>query len=137
MPNIQISFYCECGGDIMVEVEVVKYLDDENTEAIVKLTSGKISLLAYDYPHIDPINKCDCYLSCFLANNIRTVECFRAPIQPNPGTFDYCLVAEVINPEKRLVQIGDIKIFIDIPLPKDILVGRFIEFDVVRLDYNA
>lgn len=120
-----------------MQVQVMKYLDDEYTEAILKISSGDISLLVYNHPHAGLPQTGDFYLSCFLADNICTENCFSAPVRIDPEGLDYLLVGKVISAEKRLVEIKEIKIYLDIPFPQDIRNGEYVSFSVVRLDFNS
>lgn len=120
----------------MEQLHIREYLDNEHTEAVIEITYGDISLLAYDYPHTNLTKIHDYFLTCFVAENIHVEECWQAPIHMNPESFEYYLVGRVISCSKRLVHIGNIKIYLDSPIPGDVYEGNYIGFNVVRLDFH-
>lgn len=107
---------------------------DEN-EAILEVVNEDVSLLTLCYPYPPHLSSSDIILSSFLTNNIVQEQTFHLPIKTD-GVFSYRITAKVLNTALRIVCVKDIKIILDIPLPKDILDGTFISFDTVRLDWN-
>lgn len=107
---------------------------DEN-EAILEVINEDVSLLAFCYPYSPHLQRSDIILSSFLTSNIVQEQTFRLPIKTD-GAFSYNITAKVLNTSLRIVCVKDIKIILDIPLPKDIPNGTFISFDTVRLDWN-
>ena len=120
-----------------MQLVVFEYLDAEESEVIIQLTDGEISLLAYSYPFQQPANPNDVELFSFLTENIVREHEFSVPIKTNASCFSYHLTARVVDRSECLVQVKNIKIILDTWIPGDIQNGEYISFDVGRLDFDT
>lgn len=48
--------------------------------------------------------------------------------------YAYLITAQVVDRNKGLVRIGMLFIYLDAPIPKDILNGNYVTFKVMRMD---
>lgn len=134
MPEIRILKYGkeaqEAVAEIITSVEIVPSIYEEPQVSQVALKvycqpifsleiSGKISLFG------------------FLTNNIVSEDALQTPQKLNDNYFSYRLFAKVADARNRRVQLGDIDIELDHPLPKDIPDQSYISFDVARLDLKS
>lgn len=118
----------------MVKVHVIKFLDSENTEALLELLCDEITLLAYCYPFdgILPDGHVTLF-SNFTSNLAICKEWF--PPQKLPGLFfAQRICGELIDLQKRIARIGEIDIVLNAPLPDNIQIGSLVTFDTIRLD---
>ena len=118
-----------------MQLQVIEYLDSESVEAIIQLTDGEISILAYSYPFHSPEIQNSVRLFSFFTQNIVREQEFIEPVKTNLGFFSYRLTAKVVNRSECLVQINNINIILDTKIPGEIQNGEYISFDVSRLDY--
>lgn len=133
----------------MAQIQVLNY-DDESSEAIVEITTTvsaecqlllnksdnfTFSLISYadSAPHLN--YESNVSLFGFLVTNIILEDSLRPPTKTDAGFFSYHIYAKVQNFRELQVRLGDIDIFLDIPLPKDIGNGDIVSFDVQRLDF--
>lgn len=119
----------------MAKLRVVKFLDSENTEALLELLCGEITLLAYSYPfeRIQPDEHITLF-SNFTSNLAICKEWF--PPQKLPGLFfAQRICGELIDLKKRIVRVGEIDIVLDTPLYNDARIGSLVTFDTIRLDF--
>ena len=72
----------------------------------------------------------------FLVTNIVSEKCLRPPVKTDVGLFSYHIYAKVQDSHKRHVRLGDIHIYLDTPIPKDIVNDDLVSFDVQRLDFT-
>ena len=108
----------ESDADLLIsdgQYDLICYLTATNHQKIIKdATISEIhTLLAYDL---------------FRATQ-KTYSIYK-----HKNFYEYTLIGEVIRLNKPTVCIGKLVINLDIPLPKDIIVGDFIEFKTKRLD---
>lgn len=126
---------------------VIKILeqDVDAQETIVEITTSlcetapvsQVSLRAFCHMASLPVVSSKISLFGFLVNNIVSEDALQMPQKTNRGYFSYRLFARVLDTKKRYVQIGDINIELDCPLPKDIPDNSYISFDVNRLDLQS
>ena len=136
-----VKYLFEMHDGQLIESVVMKYTDihiaemlDEN-EVVLEIVSEDISLRAFCCPYTPHLPYSDIILDSFLTSNIVQEEAFCLP-QKMEGFCSYHITAKVLNTSLRIVCVNDIKIILDIPLPKDIPNGAFVSFDTVRLDWN-
>lgn len=115
-------------------IRIAEFMDEEQTEAVVEICDNGISLMAYSHPFMGLPLDGRITLDALLTKNIWLEQEQYAPIKTDKGFFSYRLTAQVTDAKAQKVQIGDIAIYLDLPLPKDIPNGAFVSFDVMRLD---
>ena len=128
----------------MSTLKVLQY-DADAQEAVVEIeitldesaTSARSALRVFCYPMFSSEMKRKISLFGFLVTNIVSENAVQAPQKTNGGYFSYHLFAKVLDPRNRLVQLGDIDIVLDCPIPQDIAPGSFVSFDVMRLDLQC
>lgn len=128
----------------MPVIKVMQY-DEDAQEAIVDIQTSlnelasmsTVSLIAFcpSFFTFEVHRKIS--LFGFLVTNIVFENEMQAPHKTNCGYFSYRLCARVLDPQSRHVQLGDIDIVLDCPIPKDISSGSYISFDVMRLDWQC
>ena len=122
-------------------INVLQY-DEDAQEAIAEIVTSlheleqhpKVLLRVFCHPISTPVISGKISLFGFLVSNIVSKNALQTPQKTNYGYFSYRLFARVIDVRNSRVQIGDIEIELDCPIPKDILVNSYISFDVIRLD---
>lgn len=134
----------------MPEIRILKY-DKEAQEAVAEIiTSVEIVPSIYEEPRVSQVAlKVYCQpifsleisgkisLFGFLTNKIVSEDALQTPQKLNDNYFSYRLFAKVADARNRRVQLGDIDIELDHPLPKDIPDQSYISFDVARLDLES
>ena len=122
-------------------INVLQY-DDDAQEAIAEIATSlheleqhpKVLLRVFCHPMSTPEIIGKTSLFGFLVTNIVSEKALQTPQKTNCGCFSYRLFARVIDVRNSRVQIGDIEIELDCPIPKDILENSYVSFDVIRLD---
>ena len=125
----------------MPAIEVLQY-DEEAQEAIVEIVTSlyeetqasQVSLSVFCHPISLPVISSKLSLFGFMATNIISEDALQVPQKTNSGYFSYRLFARVLDAQNRSVQLGDIEIELDCPIPKDIPDHSYISFDVARLN---
>lgn len=125
----------------MPAIKVLQY-DKDTQEAIIEIvtllheaTQGpQVSLRVFCHPVTLPVISSKISLFGFLVTNVVSENAIQAPQKTSCGYFSYRLFARVLDAQNRRVQLGDIDIVLDCPIPKDIPKNSYISFDVVRLD---
>lgn len=128
----------------MPEIKVFDY-DKEAQEAIAEIVTSineeqhlsRVSLKVYCQPIFSPVISGKIILFGFLVKDIFSEDALQAPQKTNLGYFSYRLFARVVDACNRRVQLGDIEIELDCPLPKDIPNNSYVSFDVGRLDLKC
>ena len=128
----------------MPAIEVLQY-DEEAQEAIVEIVTSlyeethasQVSLSVFCHPISLPVVSSKLSLFGFMVTNIISEEALQVPVKTNSGYFSYRLFASVLDVQNRCVQLGDIEIALDCPIPNDIVKDSYISFDVVRLDLQC
>ncbi len=117
--------------------KIVKYYEDE-LEADVIVTDGSYELLCYALSCENQVGDTDFSLSPFGCSDVITSDEKKYKITKlKDGYFSYKLQGKLIDINERyegIMQIGSIVICEISGIPKDINVGEYIEFTVVRLD---
>lgn len=119
MPAIKVSQHDE-------EIVEIEFSLDES--------APQISLRAFCCPSFSSVTNRKVSLFGFLVTNTVSENALKAPEKTNCGYFSYRLFAKVIDTRNSRVQLGDIDVVLDCPIPKDILPNSYISFDVMRLD---
>lgn len=120
----------------MLQIEVEEYLNAEIKEAVLRIRDGDVSLLVFSDSFDASERGNDICLYGFMTENIQLAPSMHLPMKTDLGFFSYHMTGVVANKSDRLIQIGNIKVVLSTPLPKDIPDGAFISFDVARLDYD-
>lgn len=128
----------------MPAVKVLQH-DNDSQEAVVEIVfslqetiqSSQVSLKAYCHSPALPVNSSKISLLGFLVSNIVSEDVLQVPQKTSCGYFSYRLFAKVSDVQNRCVQLGDIDIVLDCPIPKDIPEDSYISFDVMRLDLRC
>lgn len=110
----------------------VTVLHKEEYEADILVKNDNHELLCYCTSNVDGLK--DITLHTFLSKNIVKSEVNNGKIVKLENYYAYKLNCKVINCDKQLVALGEIKIYLDSPLPGDIKNDDFVEFEVMRLD---
>lgn len=122
-------------------IKVLQY-DEDTQEALVEIATSvheaslsfQVSLRVFCHPTSLPMISSRISLFGFLVTNIVSENALQAPQKTNCGYFSYRLFARVVDIRHRCVQLGDIDIELDSPIPKDIPDNSYVSFDVARLD---
>ena len=125
----------------MPTIKVLQY-DEDAREAIAEIATSlheatqlfQVSLRVFCHPASLPMISGKASLFGFLVTNIVSENALQIPQKTNCGYFSYHLFARVLSIQHRCVQLGDIDIVLDCPIPKDIPENSYISFDVARLD---
>lgn len=128
----------------MPTIKVLQY-DEDAQEAIAEIATSlheatqfsQVSLRVFCHPISLPMISSKISLFGFLVSNIVSENALQAPQKTNCGYFSYHLFARVLDIRHRCVQLGDIDIVLDCPIPKDIPDNSYISFDVARLDLQG
>lgn len=128
MPTIKVLQHDEVAQEAIVEIATSLY---ETTHV------SQVSLRAFWHPISFSAISNKISLLGFLATNIVSENTLQVPQKTNCGYFSYRLFARVLDIPNRCVQLGDIDIVLDCPIPKDIPKNSCISFDVVRLDLQC
>lgn len=117
-----------------MKLRVLEMLGDDNEEAILEISSEEVSLVAFASPFRVPTKRGKLVLSAFLTENVLLEDTIQLPVKTDRSFFSYRITAQVIDTNDSKVCVGDIEIILDLPMPKDIVNGSVISFDVMRLD---
>lgn len=128
MPIIKVLEYDEDAQEATAEISTSLY---EATQTL------QISLLVYCHPISFPVFGDKILLFGMFTTNIASEDTLQLPQKTNHGYFSYRLFARVLDAQKRCVQLGDIDIVLDCPIPKDVPDNSYISFDVLRLDLQC
>ena len=128
----------------MPTIKVLQYNEDAN-EAIAEIMTSldeapqfsQVSIRVFCHPFSLPVISASISLFGFLVTNIVSENTIQAPQKTNDGYFSYHLFARVIDAQHNRVQLGDVEIVLDCPIPKGIPENSYISFDVARLDLEG
>ena len=124
----------------MKKVEIIKieWEDNDSGEAFIKVSDGKFNLEVFAHPW--------CFGKGYILKHpLLTMNAKNISLSIDKATyatklnakFSYELVGILLSRCRKLVQVGDISIELDTPIPKDIQEGQFIKFRCERLDFVA
>lgn len=113
----------------------VKDYDKFSDEADIVVSDGQYELMCYchpsDYYNIGvPIKE----ISAVFASNIMRVQNKAYSVLKLEDYYAYHLQGEIIDIDLPSILIGGLKIILDSPLPKDVILGDYVELDVDRLN---
>lgn len=128
----------------MPDIKVLQY-DEEAQEAVAEIVTSldgatqaaQVSLRVFCNPISLPVITRKISLFGFLVTNIISENALQTPQKTNCSYFSYRLFARVLDARNRCVQLGDIDIVLDCPIPEDISKDSYISFDVMRLDLQC
>lgn len=128
----------------MPAINLLQY-DEETQEGIAEIESPmdeatlepQVPIRVFCHPFSLPEANHKISLFGVLVTNIVSENALQAPEKTNSGYFSYRLFAQVLEPRNRRVQLGDIEIVLDCPIPEDISPHSYISFDVMRLDWQC
>jgi len=117
----------------------VKKLIKDDGQADLIVTDGQYDIMCccWEYNPLQKDNQQVKEISSLFTTDIMRVDDHDYLVQKIHGKgehYSYHLQGRVIDKSKPLISIGELKIELDRPLPKDINVGEFVEFKVGRLD---
>ena len=125
MPSIKLLEYDEDAQEGVVEIDIS--LNEPEL-------ASQIALKAFYYSQSLSEANHKISLFAFLVTNIVSENTMQAPVKTDCGYFSYHLCAKVLDVESGHVQLGNVDIILDSPIPKDISPNSYISFDVMRLD---
>lgn len=128
----------------MPVVKILEY-DEDAQEAVAEIVTSlyeatqvsQVSLKVFCHPISLPVISSKISLFGLLVSNIVSANALQAPQKTDHGCFSYRVFARVLDTHSRCVQLGDVDIVLDCPIPKDISPNSYISFDVVRLDLQC
>ena len=116
-------------------VKEIRDYDKFSNEADIIISDGRHNLLCYCFPTEMPkIGEKIKAVTSLFAKNIMRVKNNEFIIEKMTDYYAYHLHGEVIDCKTPKICIGDIIIYLDTSLPKDIKEGEYIELSVDRLD---
>ncbi len=120
--------------------KIEKYDEDEPyTDASIIVSDGEFDLLCYTCPCAYNVGDTDFTITAFECDNIMISGKREYKIQKlKDSLYAYKLQGKLINidDDEGVVQIGSIIINTVSWIPRDIKVGDYIEFTVIRLDID-
>jgi len=116
----------------MQTYKLIEY-DIQSNEADILVTDGEFEILGYCLLLSDIKKIAIKKLFGFMCENIKISNC-TIGLEKTENYYSYRIRAEVKSLHKNIVNVGDIEIELDKPIPKDINEGDIIEFDVSRID---
>ena len=120
----------------MVITEIVNF-NKEDSEAEVRVSDGDYSVECYVYPaEMSVLENQSNVIDGMCCKNIVKENRKRYEVKKLSQYYAYNLTAQVVDKEKRIVCIGKLIINLDADIPKDIVNGDYINFSVLRLDWN-
>ncbi len=116
-------------------VKEIRDYDRFSDEADIIISDGKYDLLCYCFPtEIPKKGQTIKTVTALFAKNMMRVKNNEFIIKKMTNYYAYQLQGEVIDSLTPKICIGDIIIYLDSSLPKDIKEGEYIELSVDRLD---
>lgn len=116
--------------------EVINY-NSSDCEAELCVSDGQYSVICYAYPVQEiTLHQSVSSMYGFMCTDI--VKSFEHIYRVNKLSqyYAYSLTARVIARNSCIVQVGDLRIYLDTAIPKDIVDGDYVSFCVQRLDLN-
>ena len=119
-----------------MQVKEIKMFDVREPETDIIVSDGTYEILTccYNADKNTAIGDVVKNVEAFLVENIVRINTNGFLVEKAEDYYEYRLQGKVRDVEKSIIEIGDLQISLDCPLPKDICVGEFIEFMVKRLD---
>lgn len=120
----------------MLITEVINF-NEEDSEAEVRVSDGDYSVECYAHPaNMSVLKKKSDVIDGFCCESIVKADRKKYEVKKLSQYYAYHLTAQVVDKEKRIVCIGKLIINLDADIPKDIVNGDYINFSVLRLDWN-
>lgn len=118
-----------------MHIEEIIYFNKSDREAELCISDGVYSVICYACPvnavvvnqEVDAIYGFEC------TNVVRATE-QNYRINKLPAYFAYEVTAEVISKYDSIVKVGNLRIYLDAPLPNDVATGEYVSFSVLRFD---
>lgn len=119
-----------------MHVEEIEWLDKEGKEAILKVVSETDYLVCFSCPCTYNIGDVLTEpLECLDTDNIILCEIQENNIEKIEGEFKYRLKGKIKDIKNGIVEVNGYNLHIDEDeIPKDILNGMYIQFEVSRID---
>lgn len=116
-------------------VNKVLHFDQADREADVIVSDGTHTVICYAYPvsTIKVTQKITAIYG-FQCTDIYKAFAHKYCIKKLTKYYAFALIAKVISKNQRIVQIGNLRIHLDAPIPNDIAEGEYVSFSVLRLD---
>ena len=118
-------------------VSNVLYYSSNHSEAEISVSDGNFTLVCYAHPlERFSINQTVTELYGFDCADIKKADTNDYAVEKISPYFAYQLTAQIVSREKGEVQLGEMHIILDSPIPGDLCSGDFISFSVLRLDFG-
>lgn len=107
----------------------------EDSEADLCISDGDYSVICYAYPtKTIAVDQKVSGLYGYLCTDIVKSFDHHYCINKLRQYYAYLLTAKIISKNSSIVQVGDLKIYLDTEIPNDIFEGDYVSFRVQRLD---
>lgn len=116
-------------------VKQIVSIDKHSGEADIIVSDGVFELICYNYQltKID-INMEVEELSILSVEHIVKADSLDCLIEKLPSYYAYHLQGKVVDTNNSIINIGNLKVNLDKPLPGDIMEDDFVEFNTQRID---
>lgn len=116
-------------------VDRVLHFNQADREADVIVSDGIYAVICYACPvNVIEVKQKICAIYGFQCTDIYKAFNHSYCIKKLTQYYAYALIAKVISKKQCIVQIGNLRIYLDSPIPNDIAEGEYISFSVLRLD---
>jgi len=116
-------------------VKTIKSFDEASREADVYVSDGVYELLCFVHP-VGAIQICQNVISvsALFCSEPYRAEKEQFTLQKQTGYYASAVTGKVLSRGENLVCVGEIRIKLDTPLPKDIANGEYVFFTADRFD---
>lgn len=116
-------------------IKNIKWIDEENKEALVIVTNDRIELECFSYPLEKNKNDMIDVIHCLSVKDICISMKKEYSIQYNEKNKQYIVCGQLINKEEGVLLFDNVEMDIsESYIPADIKEGEFICFKTARLD---
>ncbi len=117
-------------------IKSINWIDKNSQEADVVVSDNTYDLICFSYPFFKSAGeKLTEPLYCYGVENIVISDEKDFDIKKGDSFYNYFIRGKLINKFDKIVQLNNINLCLDDAyVPNDIDEGRFIEFDVARLN---
>lgn len=120
-----------------MKIKSIKWLSEEALEAEVVVTDGYLEISCFAHPFLLEIgDRVSDYLICIGVEKVQRCNAIEFEITRSSNTFSYYFIGKVAIVEESILNVGDIYLKLDIPLPGDLTTGEFVSFTCERVDLN-